>query len=81
MDAAGQGRGLPQPPLAVFLVVRIVPLEEAHPALALEGQDVRGHAVEEPPVVADDDAAAGEGGEGLLQRAQGVDVQVVGGLI
>jgi hypothetical protein len=38
---------------------------------------VRGHAVEEPAVVADHDGAAREGQQAVLQRAQRVDVEVV----
>src|SRR5690606_41514107 len=47
----------------------------------LERQDVGGDPVEEPAVVADDDRAAGEGGERVLQGPQGIDVEVVGRLV
>src|SRR5690349_25178226 len=40
-----------------------------------------GDAVEEPAVVADNDRAAGEILERLLERAQGADVEVVGRLV
>jgi hypothetical protein len=51
-------------------------------AVALEGEDVGGDAVEEPAVVADDHGAAGEFLEQrVLERAQGVDVEVVGRLV
>ncbi len=40
-----------------------------------------GDAVEEPAVVGDDDGAAGEGEQRLLERAQRVDVEVVGRLV
>jgi hypothetical protein len=39
------------------------------------------HAVEEPAVVADDDRAAGELEERLLERAQRVDVEIVRRLV
>jgi hypothetical protein len=50
-------------------------------AVVLEGEDVRGDAVEEPAIVRDDDRAAGEALEGLLERADGVHVEVVGRLV
>jgi hypothetical protein len=42
---------------------------------------MRRDAVEEPAIVADDHRAAGEIEEGLLQRAQRVDVEVVSRLV
>jgi diguanylate cyclase (GGDEF)-like protein len=66
---------------AEHVVLRVVPVEEDHPAVALEGQDVRGDAVQEPAVVADDHGAAGEVLQGLFQGAHGVHVQVVGRLV
>src|SRR5689334_21055506 len=48
---------------------------------ALPGQDVRGHPVQEPPVVAGDDRAAGELEQRVLQARQGLDVEVVGRLV
>ncbi len=42
---------------------------------------MRGNAVEEPAVVADDHGAAGEIEQRVLERAQRVDVQVVGRLV
>src|SRR6266498_519234 len=71
----------PQAALAVRLVVLVVPLEPDHPAVAFEGQHVGGDAVEEPAVVADHDRASREAEEGLLERAQGVHVEVVRGLV
>jgi hypothetical protein len=44
-------------------------------------EDVGGDAVEEPAIVADDDGAAGEGEQRVLEVAQGVDVEVVGRLV
>jgi hypothetical protein len=63
------------------LVVGDVAQEEAHLAVALEGQNMGRDAVQEPAVVADDDHAAGERLQSGLQRAQRVDVQVVGRLV
>jgi hypothetical protein len=58
-----------------------LPSNHTHLAVALEGQDVRGDAVQEPAIVADDDGAAGEVEQGLLERAQRVHVEVVRGLV
>ena len=64
--------------LLVHLVVLEVAFEPLDVAVAFEGQDVGGDAVEEPAVVRDDDRAAGEVEQRLFERAQGVDVEVVG---
>src|SRR6478609_2056203 len=48
---------------------------------ALVGEDVRRDAVEEPPVVGDDDGAAGELEQRVLEGAEGLDVEVVGRLV
>ena len=63
------------------LVVADVAFEEAHLAVALEGEDVRRDPVEEPAVMADDDDAAGKRLEAGLERPQRVDVEVVGRLV
>ena len=47
-----------QPAHLVGLVILEVALEPFDVAVALEGEDVGGDAVEEPAVVADDDASA-----------------------
>ena len=44
--------------------------------LTLVGENVRRHPVEEPPVVADDDGAARELEQRVLERAEGLDVEV-----
>src|SRR5690606_7955827 len=49
--------------------------------VALVGQDVRGDAVQEPPVVGDDHGTAREVEQRVLEAAEGLDVQVVGGLV
>jgi hypothetical protein len=67
--------------VAECLVVGEVALEEADLAVALEGEDVRGDAVQEPAVVADHHDAAGERLQAGLQRAQRVHVEVVGRLV
>src|ERR1700688_3966140 len=50
-------------------------------AVAFESQHVGGDAVEKEAVVADDDGAAGEIEQRLFERAQRVDVEVVGRLV
>src|SRR5579862_1109707 len=49
--------------------------------VTLEREDVRRHAVQEPAIVGDHDGAAGEVEQCILERAQRVDVQVVGRLV
>jgi len=71
----------PQPPHLVGLVVLEVALEPFDVAFVFERQDMRGDAVEEPAVVADDDGAAGKILQRLFQRAQRVDVEIVGRLV
>ena len=44
-----------EPSVAVCFVVLVISLEPHHLAVALERQHVRRNAVEEPPIVADDD--------------------------
>ena len=58
-----------------------MPSNQTDLAVALEGQDVSGDAVEKPAVVGDDDRAAGEVEQRLLEGAQGVDVEIVGRLV
>ena len=70
-----------QAPMAIGFVVLIVPLEPHRLAVALECQHVFGDAVEKPAVVSDDHHAAGKPEQRLFQRAQGVDVQIIGRLV
>src|SRR5882672_151139 len=65
----------------VGLVFLVIPGKEADLGLALEGEDVGCDAIEEPAVVAGDEHASGELEQGVLQGAQGLDVEVVGGLV
>ena len=67
------------PPIG--LVVLIVAFEPHDAAVAFERQHVRRDAIEEPAVVADDDGAAGVVEQRLFERAQRVDVEVVGRLV
>ena len=67
--------------LEVLGVLLEVALEPHDLAVTLEREDVRGEAVEEPPIMAHDHRAAGELLDAFLERAQGVDVEVVGRLV
>src|SRR5919202_2902301 len=66
---------------AVLLVGLEVALEPGYARVALEGQHVRGDPVQEPAVVGDDDGAAGEAEQRLLEREQRVDVEVIRRLV
>src|SRR5688572_22661677 len=58
LDAVRLVGVLAQPPLPVCVVFLVVALEPLHVAFALERQDVRRDAIEEPAIVADDHHAA-----------------------
>ena len=80
-DAVRLVRRGAQAPVPVGFVILVVALEPHHLAFPFEGQHVRRDAIEEPPIVADDDDAPGELQERLLERAQRIDVEVVSGLV
>src|SRR5450631_2320316 len=61
--------------LDVFLIVAFEP-EDLR--VALEGQDVRCDAVQEPAIVRDDDRATRERHQRILERAQRFDVEAIG---
>src|SRR3954470_21216283 len=67
--------------LLVGLVFLVVAGKEPPGLLILRGGDVGGDAVEEPAVVRDDEHRAGEFQQRFLQRAQGLDVEVVRRLV
>ena len=71
----------PEPPLLVFLVIGEIAFEPFDVAVALESEHVRRNAVEEQAVMADDDGAAGEILERIFERAQRIDVEIVGRLV
>src|SRR5690348_11670695 len=72
---------LAEPSHLVLLVILKIALEPFDVAVVFERQDVGRDAVEEPAVVADDDGAAGKVLQRLFERAQGVDVEIVGRLV
>ena len=74
--------GLGAEPLVPVLLVGLeVALEPDDLRVALEREHVGRDAVEEPAIVGDDHRAAGEREQRLLERAQRVDVEVVGRLV
>ena len=81
MIRCGLSAAAPEQLAAVLLVGLEVALEPPHLRVALEGEHVRGDAVEEPAVVGDDHRAAGECEQRVLERAQRVDVEIVRGLV
>ena len=80
-DPMGRGCVVSQPALQVGLVIGVIAFEPLDVSVAFECENVGGDAVEEPPIVADDDGAACELGEGFLERSEGVDVEIVGWLV
>ncbi len=64
-----------------FLVVGVGAFVECHLAVALKCKDVGGYAVEKPTVVAYYNGTSGEILKALFKSTQGVDIDVVGGLV
>ena len=61
--------------LFVFLEVAFKPFDVA---VALVGKDMGGQTIQEPAVVRSDQHAAGVVHDAFFQRAQGIDVKIVG---
>src|SRR4051794_3945327 len=84
-DAVWTSRLFPEPVDLVLLVVAVAAFEPEPLARLVLGafprEQMRGDLVEEPPVVADDHGATGELLERVLERAQRLDVEVVGRLV
>src|SRR5438270_5281500 len=74
-------RFLAQPPDLILFIRLEIALEPRDFAVAFKREDVGGEAVEEEAVVADHHRAAGEILDGFLERAQRLDVQIVGRFI
>src|SRR5688500_18562528 len=73
--------GSTQAAVPVRLVILVVPFEPHDLALALEREHMRRDAVEKPTIVADDDDASRKLKQGLLERAQRIDVEIVRRLV
>src|SRR5262245_17994980 len=80
-DALRQDRVLAEAALLVLLVIFEIALEPLDVAVALEGQNVGGNAIEKEAVVADDDGAPREILERRFERGQRLDIEVVGRFI
>src|SRR5262249_23271279 len=80
-DAPGLGGLFSEALHLVGLVFLVVARKEGHLRLALESEDVCADAVQEPAVVAGNEHAAGELEQRVLERSQGLDVEVVAGLV
>ncbi len=80
-DAGGAVGRVAQLLAAGFVIVGVIALKPADSAVALKGEDVGRHAVEEPAVVADDHHAAAEIGNAFFERAQGAHIEIVGGFV
>jgi hypothetical protein len=65
------------PPFILFIAFEIA-FEPFDMAVALKGQYMRGEAVEEEAVMADDHRAAGEAFQCLFKGTQRFDVEIVG---
>jgi len=66
---------------ALGLIHLIVPFAPDCFAVSLESENVRGDAVEEPAVVADDHGAAAEIQQSILQSAESLHIEIVGRLV
>src|SRR6516162_6703903 len=67
--------------VAIRFVVLVIALEPDDLAVAFERKHVRRDPIEEPAIVADHDGAAGEIDQRFFERAQRVDVEIVGRLV
>ena len=66
---------------AIRFILCPIPLKKRYTAVSFKGEDMGGDTVQKLSIVADDHRAAAEIKKGFFQGPQGVDVQVVGGLI
>ena len=67
----------PKAALFVFLIIFKVAFEPFDVRIAFKGEHMGTDAVKEEAVVGDDHGAAGEVCEGVFERAQGFDVEIV----
>src|SRR3954449_5464804 len=72
---------LTQPAHLVLFIILEIAFEPFDMALAFEGQNMRRDTVKEPAIMADDHGATGEILQSLFERAQRIDVEIVGGLV
>src|ERR1051326_8885947 len=70
-----------EPAAPVGLVIGVIAFEPHDLAVALEGEDVGRDAVEKPAIVRNDHGAAGIVEQCLFERAQRIDIEIVGRLV
>src|SRR5438270_4487012 len=68
-------------PAAVCPVIGVIAFEPHDLTVAFKGEDVGRDAIEKPTVMRDDDGAAGIIEQRLCERAQRVDIEIVGRLV
>ena len=67
--------------MPIRFIRRVITVVEEDFAVAFKGQDVRGHAVKEPAIMADHHHATNETLHAIFQGTHGVDVDVIGRFI
>ena len=65
----------------IDLVVRVIALVEHHTAVILVSQNVRCDPIQKPPIVGDDQRGTRKGQQRLLERTEGLDIQIISWLI
>src|SRR5947208_4703886 len=78
MRPLGLGAEAPAP---VCLVIGVIAFEPHDLTVAFKGEDVGRDAIEKPTVMRDDDGAAGIIEQRLFERAQRIDIEIVGRLV
>src|ERR1700733_4822379 len=64
--------------LVILNILLIIAFEPDNLGVALEGEDMGRDAIEEPAIVRDDHRAARKGHQGILERAQCFDIEIIG---
>ena len=67
--------------LKILEVTGIISRKPMHMTIALKGHDMRRDPVEKPAIVGDNNRATGKSFQRFLQRANGIHIEVVGGLV
>ena len=65
----------------VLSIVRIGAGKPLDMRVTLEGEHVGRHTIEKPAIVRNHQHRAGEGEDGVFERPEGVDIEIVGGLV
>jgi hypothetical protein len=67
--------------LKIFKVTRIVARKPMDVTIALKGHDMSRDPVEKPAIMGDNNCATGKSFQRFLQRANGIHIEVIGGLV